>query len=74
MNKKDIKIGDILYWETTGAYECKISLKCKVVDIGKKWIWVHVFGNLAYNNLLSTNLNKEPLHMVTNNRIKEFEL
>lgn len=70
MNKKDINIGDILYWNTTGAFEMKISLKCKVVDIGKQWIWVQVFGNLAYNNLLVGNLTKEPLHKVTNNKFE----
>ncbi len=70
MNKKDINIGDILYWNTTGAFGMKISLKCKVVDIGKQWIWVQVFGNLAYNNLLAGNLTKEPLHKVTNNKVE----
>lgn len=65
MLKKDIKIGDILYWNTTGAFNCKISLECKVIDIGK-WIWVLVNGNLAYNNLLPSQLSKEPLNKVTN--------
>lgn len=66
MNKEDINIGDIVYWNTTGAFDSKISLECKVIDIGK-WIWVLVNGNLAYNNLLSSNLSKEPLYKVTNN-------
>ncbi len=66
MNKKDIKINDTLYWNTLGAFESKISLKCKVIDIGKRWIWVNVLGCLAYQNLLSANLSKEPLHRVTN--------
>lgn len=65
MLKKDIKIGDILYWNTTGAFNCKISLQCKVVDIGK-WIWILANGNLAYNNLLASELSKEPLYKVTN--------
>ena len=65
MNKKDIKIGDVLYWNTTGAFNSKISLECKVIDIGK-WIWVLVNGNLAYNNLLPSQLSKEPLNKVTN--------
>ncbi|MCI8700040.1 MAG: hypothetical protein HFJ47_01700 [Clostridia bacterium] len=68
MNKKDIKIRDILYWNTTGAYNSKISFKCEVIDVGKTWIWVHVFGCLAYNNLLSENLSREPLYRVTNER------
>lgn len=67
MNKKDIKLNDDLYWNTTGAYNSKISLKCKVIDIGKLWIWVHVKGCLTYNNLLSQDLSKEPLYKVTNN-------
>ena len=70
MNKRDIKLGDILYWNTTGAFEKNISLKCEVIDIGKMWIWVHIFGNLAYNNLLSENLSREPLYQVTNRNIK----
>lgn len=64
MNKKDINIGDIVYWNTTSAFDSKISLECKVIDIGK-WIWVLVNGNLVYN-LLSSNLSKEPLYKVTN--------
>ena len=67
MNKKDIKLNETLYWNTTGAFNYKISLKCKVVDIGKIWIWVLVKGCLAYNNLLAENLSKEPLYKVTNN-------
>lgn len=67
MNKKDIKLSDDLYWNTTGAYNSKISLKCKVIDIGKLWIWVHIKGCFAYNNLLSQDLSKEPLYKVTNN-------
>lgn len=67
MNKKDIKIGDILYWNTTGAFNINISLECKVIDIGK-WIWVLANGNLAYNNLLPNQLSKEPLNKVTNRR------
>ena len=68
MYKKDIKIGDILYWNTSGAYGSKISLICRVVDIGE-FIWVHVFGNLAYNNLTSSVLTKEPLYKCTNMRL-----
>jgi len=66
MNKKDIKIGDIVYWNTTGAFKSKISLKGKVIDIGKRWIWVHINGNLAYINLMQSQLTKEPLFVVTN--------
>ena len=63
----DIKVGDTLYWNTTGAYNSKISLQCEVIDIGKMWIWVHVKGCLAYNNLLEKDLSKKPLYKVTNN-------
>ncbi|MFR8116880.1 MAG: hypothetical protein ACLVAK_07760 [Clostridia bacterium] len=72
MNKKDIKLNETLYWNTTGAYNSKISLKCKVIDIGKIWIWVHVKGCLAYNNLLAENLSKEPLDRVTNSKTIYF--
>ena len=66
MNRKDIKLGDELYWNTTGAYNTNISLKCQVIDIGEIWIWVNVYGFLAYNNLLAKDLSKKPLHKVTN--------
>lgn len=68
MNKRDINLGDILYWNTTGAFNTNISLQCEVIDIGKMWIWVHVNGCLAYNNLLPENLSKKPLYKVTNNK------
>lgn len=71
MKKIDIKLNDTLYWNTTGAYNSKISLKCEVIDIGKIWIWVHVIGCLDYNNLLAGNLSKEPLYKVTNNLLKK---
>ncbi len=73
MLKKDIKIGDKLYWNTTGAFESKISLECKVIDKGK-WIWVLVNGNLAYNNLLPSQLSKEPLNKVTNRRTNLWKM
>ena len=65
MLKKDVKIGDTLYWNTTGAFNSKLSLQCKVVDIGK-WIWILANGNLGYNNVLPSQLTKEPLYIVTN--------
>ena len=70
MYKKDIRLNDILYWNTKGWFDSKISLKCRVIDIGKMWIWVHVAGSLSYNNLLSENLSNEPLHRVTNANAK----
>lgn len=67
MNKKDIKIGDILYWNTTGPYYGnEISLKCEVLDVGKKYIWVMVFGNLSPTPLEKSKLSVRPLHKVTN--------
>lgn len=66
MLKRDIKLNDTLYWNTTGAYNSKISLKCEVIDIGKMWIWVHVICCLDYKNLLAENLSKEPLYKVIN--------
>lgn len=68
MNKKNIKLGDALYWNTTGAYNTNISSQCEVIDIGEIWIWVHVNGCLAYNNLVPENLSKEPLYKVTNKK------
>ncbi len=69
MNKRDIKLGDVLFWNTTGAYNTKISLECQVIDIGEIWIWVNVYGCLAYNNLLSKDLTKKPLYKVTNKKV-----
>ena len=71
MHKKDIKLGDKLYWNTTGAYNTNISLVCEAIDIGKMWIWVHVNGCLAYNNLIAKNLSKEPLYKVTNKNLEK---
>lgn len=70
MYKKDIKLSDKLYWNTTGAYNTKISLICEVIDIGEMWIWVHVNGCLAYNNLIAENLSQEPLYKVTNEKLE----
>ena len=69
MNKKDIRIGDVLYWNTTGAYQSKISLKCKVLDIGKKFIWVLVYGNLGPTPVEHNNISIEPEYKVTNEYI-----
>ena len=71
MNKKDIKIGDILYWNTTGAYNSNISLKCEVIDIGEKYIWILVFGNLGPTPVADNTLDIEPLYEVTNKRYME---
>lgn len=70
MLKKEIELGSTLYWNTTGANNSKISLKCEVIDVGKIWIWVHVYGCLAYNNLSISDLSIKPLHKVTNNNLK----
>ena len=65
-----IDIGDILYFNTTGAFKSKISLKCEVIDIGKMWIWIHIKGCLAYNNVLEKDLSKKPLYKVANDTMK----
>ena len=70
MNKKDIKLGQVLYLNTTGYNNSNISLKCEVIDIGKMWIWVHVYGYLAYQNLSTYQLSEKPLYKVTNENIK----
>lgn len=69
MLKKDIELGSTLYWNTIGTNNSKISLKCEVIDVGKIWIWVHVYGCLAYNNLSMNDLSVKPLYKVTNNNI-----
>ena len=69
MNIKDINIDDILYWNTTGAYNSNISLKCKVFDIGKNYVWVMVNGNIGHTPIDPSKLTKEPLYKVTNPHI-----
>lgn len=70
MNKKDVKIDDVVYWNTTGAYQVKISLKCKVLDIGKKFIWILVYGNLGPTPVKLNEISTEPLSIVTNINIR----
>ena len=70
MSKEDIKIGDILYWNTTGAYDTKISLRCTVLDIGQKYIWIMVFGNLSPTPIKEDKLSREPLYKITNKGVK----
>lgn len=72
MNKQDIKIGDILYWNTTGANQINISLKCRVFDIGKDYIWVLVNGNIGHTPIDPSKLSKEPLYKVTNQKDVEW--
>ena len=74
MNKKDIRIGDVLYWNTTGAYQSKISLKCKVLDIGRRFIWVLVYGNLGPTPVEINDISIEPIYKVTNNNIKGVDI
>ena len=69
MNKKDIRIGDVLYWNTTGAYQSQISLKCKVLDIGKRFIWVLAYGNLVPTPVEINDVSIEPKYKVTNEYI-----
>lgn len=66
MNKSDIHIGDLLYWNTNGAYNTKVSLKCKALDIGKRFIWIMVFGNLSPTPAELNDISKDPLYKVTN--------
>lgn len=34
----NFKIGEDVYWNTTGANSCNISLRCLILDIGYKYI------------------------------------
>ena len=71
MNKLDLKIGDIVYWNTTGAYNSNISLKAEVIDKGEKYIWIIVFGNLGPTPVNVSNLSETPLYDVTNNMLNK---
>lgn len=70
MNKSDIKIGQELYYNTTGAYNSEISLMCRVIDIGQTYIWVLIYGNLGFNNIMEKDLSLEPKYKVTNRNLK----
>lgn len=61
-----IEIGDILYWNTTGVYGSNISLKSEVLDIGEKYVWIMVRGNLSPTPVFMKNLTKQPLYKITN--------
>lgn len=71
MNKEDIKIGDILYWNTNGAYGVEISLECAVLDIGQEYIWIMVLGNLSPTPVKESKLSAKPLYKVTNKGVKK---
>ena len=70
MNKNVIIIGQELYYNTTGANNSKISLLCKVIDIGQTYIWILIYGNLGFNNVLNWDLSIEPKYKVTNKNLK----
>lgn len=69
MSKEEIKLGDELYYNTTGAFGVPISQICVVLDIGVMYIWVMINGNLSPTPVKQDTLTKEPLHKVTNGYI-----
>lgn len=70
MQKEDLSIGQELYYNTTGAYNTNISLLCRVIDIGQTYIWVLIYGNLGFNNVMINDLSAEPKYKVTNRNLK----
>lgn len=70
MQKEDLSIGQELYYNTTGAYNTNISLLCHVIDIGQTYIWVLIYGNLGFNNVMINDLSAEPKYKVTNRNLK----
>ena len=70
MQKEDLSIGQELYYNTTGAYNTNISLLCRVIDIGQTYIWVLIYGNLGFNNIMINDLTLEPKYKVTNGNLK----
>ena len=70
MQKEDLSIGQELYYNTTGAYNTNISLLCRVIDIGQTYIWVLIYGNLGFNNIMINDLSTEPKYKVTNRNLK----
>lgn len=70
MKKEEIQIGQELYYNTTGAYNSEISLMCRVIDIGQTYIWILIYGNLGFNNVMINDLSTEPKFKVTNRNLK----
>ena len=71
MLKKDIEPGKKLYWNKIEADGSRISLKCKVIDVGKIWTWVNVYGCMTYSNLSINELSVKPLYTVINEKEKQ---
>ena len=70
MQKEDLSIGQELYYNTTGAYNTNISLLCRIIVIGQTYIWVLIYGNLCFNNIMINDLSLEPKYKVTNKNLK----
>ena len=67
----NIEIGSDMYWNTTGANNSNISLKCTVLDIGVKFIWIMVYGNLCPTPVDISKLSSFPEYKVTNARYEK---
>ena len=71
MNKQDIKLYELYYFNTTGAYNTNVSQIGRVVDIGINYIWFLVGGNLGPIPVLAEHLSENPLYKVTNAKLKD---
>lgn len=60
------KIDCDMYWNTSGAYNSSISLICRILDVGYKYVWVQIYGNLSPTPVQVSSLTENPLYNVTN--------
>ena len=74
MNKEDIKLYETYYYNTTGAYNKSISIKCKVIDIGVNFIWIHCQGNLGPTYTKPEQLSKQAKYKIINNFNSEIDI
>ena len=62
------------YYNTTGVYNKSISIKCKVIDIGVNFIWIHCQGNLGPTYTKPEQLSKQAKYRITNNFNSEIDI
>lgn len=74
MNKEEIKLYDYYYYNTTGAYNKSISLRCRVIDIGVNFIWVLCDGNLGPSFVKPSELSIQAKFKITNNFRSEIDI
>lgn len=70
MNKDNLKLNQNIYYNTAGANQIPISQQGYILDIGQKYVWVMIKGNLGPIPVMEADLSEKPKHKVTNRNIK----